>query len=609
MRLLLKPWRALRTLGQRNLIFTAGVLSSLAAIEIVGHQCQSDWEDAILACGLAAVALTTVRYHGRSRLPWFEVLLGGGRFVRSVWRRYSFVVGIDLRCQPPIAGRCPGPIRMAVGVIAIWAVLMAMGASHFPADARALAVQVCYVGYLALLIALWCVLILGIAVGAFVPAAMIHDYFVSRHTSQESRPLWPELSCTFAYFGVIVLGSFLLPLWVVFILGFVPLVILLLVGFMGQVRDAQILWMYHREKTIWAVPLRSWIMYQATGVTLLAAGLQLVACGSAILGGESESETMPITAWLGQVLVWLAPGLVWSVFGQFVGALLRDPARPYRPALHVSGEPLGRDRETVLRFFENRGWKVSTGPLNTDPMNVSVQLVSEPCEPSDDASSQWPLRVTRPELVSEAVCWRLERRLQILQRRQLVSGLRKLYKIAARRKRAAGMGYWIAPHLWFIQGMSRDTEDKNLPWRESTILADTIGPHYHRVLGQAARHHAHEILRAVEVDIILVEDGVGFRLFCRVLRMLFEVYDIHGGRQRAQEMHFTGIPGVRVILHDYQLDNPFKSETYPEPDYQDLGRARILHIFRDRGEQEDPLEIPSDDTRIPVGSVPSGFGV
>jgi hypothetical protein len=39
---------------------------------------------------------------------------------------------------------------------------------------------------------------------------------------------------------------------------------------------------------------------------------------------------------------------------------------------------------------------------------------------------------------------------------------------------------------------------------------------------------------------------------------------------------------------------------YPEPEYEDFGRARILHIFKDRGEQEEPLETPFDLNRMPI---------
>ena len=108
------------------------------------------------------------------------------------------------------------------------------------------------------------------------------------------------------------------------------------------------------------------------------------------------------------------------------------------------------------------------------------------------------------------------------------------------------------------------------------------------------------MLRALEIDLIFVEDGVGWRRLRRVLRALFEVFDVHGGRRPAEEVHFRGLPGTRVLIHEFQFDDPFKSELYPEPKYDFLGRARLLHVFRDRGEQEELIEPPYDFSRTPA---------
>src|SRR2546430_1674955 len=46
--------------------------------------------------------------------------------------------------------------------------------------------------------------------------------------------------------------------------------------------------------------------------------------------------------------------------------------------------------------------------------------------------------------------------------------------------------------------------------------------------------------------------------------------------------------------------NALLATTYPEPKYDYLARARILHVFRDRGEHEEPLEMPFDFSRTPA---------
>ena len=240
---------------------------------------------------------------------------------------------------------------------------------------------------------------------------------------------------------------------------------------------------------------------------------------------------------------------------------------------------------------------VRLAPAEPEPTDVRVKLVPEPAELPD----HWPLRVTADELRSREVLHRLRRRDEIQMRRRLIAGLERLFKFARRYRYRRGTGFLVAPHYWFFPGLIRDTQEDEINLEDGTILSGIIGPTYHQVLPRAVRHHVYQILRAVQIDLVFVEDGVNFRRFTKVLRMLFELYDVYGGRRKAQEIHFQGLPGIRVLIHEYQLDKPFKSEVYPEPDYEDFGRARILHVFKDRGEQEEPLETPMDLTHVPVG--------
>jgi hypothetical protein len=181
-----------------------------------------------------------------------------------------------------------------------------------------------------------------------------------------------------------------------------------------------------------------------------------------------------------------------------------------------------------------------------------------------------------------------------------LNGLERLFKYASRQQFRCGSGFWVAPHFWFIEGLKRDTPEDELNLDGGTIFSGVIGPPYHRVLARPVRHYVYQVLRALQIDLIFVEDGVGFKRLSRVLRMLFEVFDVYDGSRRAEEIHFQGVTGVRVLIHEYQLTDPFKSEVYPEPDYENLGRARILHVFRDRGEQEEKIDSPLDNTFAPA---------
>ena len=117
--------------------------------------------------------------------------------------------------------------------------------------------------------------------------------------------------------------------------------------------------------------------------------------------------------------------------------------------------------------------------------------------------------------------------------------------------------------------------------------------------------------RAVGVDLIFLEDGVGHRRFLRVLAQVFEFYDMFGERQ-LEERHFAGLPGVQVWIHeipepagptpDGRGQRPDALADYPEPDYEEFGRARILHVFRDRGGEKDLSIVPFDSSRFASNS-------
>jgi hypothetical protein len=335
-------------------------------------------------------------------------------------------------------------------------------------------------------------------------------------------------------------------------------------------------------------------------ITLAVVALVLTALGDRVVGVQGP-ETMPITSLLGLVLAWLAPGALTALLAQMALGRYFDPARPARPVAHVTGSK-SEDRPALRQWFARRGWTVRFG-RRPAPLDVPLILVAEKV-PTVDDEPRWPLPVTLADLESDAGTWeRLRRRDEIQCRRKVLSALERLFKLAGSRPRRGGSGYWVAPHFWFVTGLMRDTQrdaDDEFDLADGAILAGTVGPPYHRLLPRAARHHVYTMLRALHVDLIFVEDGVTFKRLKKVLRVLFEVYDVHGGRRPAEEVDFRGLPGTKVLIHDFQFDEPFRSETYPEPKYDYLGRARILHVFRDRGEHEEPLEAPFDFGRTPV---------
>lgn len=99
---------------------------------------------------------------------------------------------------------------------------------------------------------------------------------------------------------------------------------------------------------------------------------------------------------------------------------------------------------------------------------------------------------------------------------------------------------------------------------------------------------------------IFIEDGVSHRSFAKVLRSVFELYDVHGGKRRAEDVTFVGIPKVRVMVHEYAPEKPARPPAgYRESHFDELSRARVLHVYRDTGGHEAEADTPFDTSWEP----------
>lgn len=603
MELLTRTWRDLRRLIGPDIWFTAAVLAVLVTVEVVGHRgCVSDVHDAVSVAVLGLVGLLIVSRHRQAPLAWVEALGGLAQRLWQALKMGALDIGVDLRGTPPLPRAIPRRITAGMVALGVTALTLLLFHSAFPHVLRVVGVRTFYIGYLLLLMALWVVLMVCTLVAIVIPTAIIHDAFVGRAGSQERWMRRRELFCLGIYYGLLLVAGSFLPLWVPLAMCVVALGINLATIVVPANPDVTFVWRRRGETgKVRCMPWGQWVTCEFGILTLGTINLVALACGSSLLGYRGGvPDTMPITTGLGLVLAWLAPGALTALVVQALLGRLRDPARPARPIVHLSGAALARWQPVLDQYFQRRGWKVRSAPARPDPLDVCVD-VAEGAEPGFEA--KWPLQIDPAALRESPALERLTRRNEIQLRRRLVSGLERMFKWAARQQFKRGSGFWIAPHYWFIPGLSRDMPEDELNLAEGSILSGIIGPPYHRVLPRAVRHHVYQMLRALQVDLIFVEDGINFKRFNKVLRMLFEIYDVHGGRKRAEDVHFHGLPGTRVLIHEFQLDEPFKSDVYPEPDYENLGRARILHVFRDRGEHEEPLETPYDTTTMPAPSM------
>jgi hypothetical protein len=265
----------------------------------------------------------------------------------------------------------------------------------------------------------------------------------------------------------------------------------------------------------------------------------------------------------------------------------RDPATPCPTSVHVA--PEGGDVPRARKLLEARGWTVRLPPEPPHAADVRLRLVERMPPPEG-----WPLAVSASALDAPELLDLIARR-DVVQRRWLLfRGLRRMLAYATRRTYKVGSGFWIAPQQWFAVGLTRDTSEENP--RETEM----IGEPYHVMIPRAALHHAHRLFTAIEIDMVFVEDGVPWRGLRAVLLRLFAHRD--RGLGRIEERDLAGIPGIRVIVHDFRIGEPLARDHYPEPDYEDLGRARILHIFKDRGGEDETVPAPSVDEGVPATS-------
>lgn len=603
MELLTRTFRNLRRWLGPDAWFSAGILAVVISLEAIGrHDSSSDLHDLMSVTILVMLAWLVIARHAHRPLPWVGAVAALLRRGRAYLHARGLEIGVDFRGVPPLPSALPRRVLHGVAGLVVWTAALLVAIEVVPFPLRNLAARVFYLGYLVLLTALWAALALSIVAAFIIPTALIHDAFVNRFDGPGRRSRRLEVACLFAYFAVLLMAASLLPPWAALLACVAALAINLLTVALPANADVKFVWRYRTpEAPVCSIPWGQWVICEFTILTLATVDLVLMACGEALLGdAPARTQVMPITTGLGLLLAWLAPGALGVLVLQAILGRMRDPARPTLPLAHVGGSAVSALRDAARAILQQRGWQARFAPEKPQPLDVRIELVEGARPAPDDA---WPLRLDAEALADDLVMDRLARRDEIQKRRRLTAGLERLFKHAARFQYRNGSGFWIAPHYWFVPGFSRDTPEDELNLAEGTILTGIIGPPYHRLLPQSVRHHAYRILRALQVDLIFVEDGVGFKRFVRIFRMMFEVFDVHGGRRRAEEVQFSGVPGTRVMIHEFVLDEPFRSEVYPEPDYENLGRARIFHIFRDRGEQEEPLETPGDFSFMPAPSM------
>ncbi len=579
--------------------FSPAVLCCVIALEFFGRQSANDFYDILGASALVLLVAVVAFRHRSSPLGWVKYL------GRQAWRvakfadRYKLEFGPDLRGTPPIPRRLPFSVHLIIGALIVWTIGATLLWYYLPNSWRHFAIQGSYTLYLIGMLVLWGLLFASALGGVYFPF-MLFNYLCPKAAPGPNQPRMSRGQLTFlVFYSLAIAGaSWLLPLWVVPAFAGAFLMAMTVLAIWPRKTDIQFIWRGENSRRVWSVTTPCLLWFAATTVTLLLLAISTTAAGGRLLERTGLDGDMPLTVMLGVAVAWLTPGILLS--GAIFGFMLwkQNPSRLCRPSVHVGGDLAAALRPEVKRILKSWGFDAAFDPALPAETDVRIRLVEPIHSHAREFDPEWPLAVSIEDVREGAVRDRLERRDEIQKRRLLLRGLEKIFRETKRQQFSGSSGYWLAPHLWFISGLARDEMEED--GDDAGFLTPTVGPPYAHVMHRHVREYLYRMLRSLQVDLIFVEDGINFRKLKRVLRILFEIYDKSAGKKRAEEVQFLGLPKVKILIHDFQLDEPFRSENYPEPRFEDLGRARILHVFRDRGDQEELLENPFDFSSTPV---------
>jgi hypothetical protein len=515
--------------------------------------------------------------------------------LRSFLQHYSVQTGIDFGGAPEHERRLPNHlVRVTAGFFLV-IVLAALIRDAFPGPARDFLLEMSALLYLTYASLLWGWSIFLALSALAVVGIHANDVILNRARFEARRGQWQRLLvATLAVAPA--LATAVLPTWL-------PLVLVLVgaavgVAALGGSRNGQIrfLWRMRDSSAIYSIGsgwLMGWGDLSLAGVIILTVIPTTGAAWTGAGGGAPVTVALgTFTAWAGALALW-----TWVVVGPV--RLLRlarlDPARAVPTVIEFEeAVPAGDTMEEL----EARGFSVRA---DSDPEGRAVLVRLDDHAPrrrldgadGPDGRQRW--RLHPGDVLNPGVLAEVRAADRSMRREELVSAIRRLLTSARLRQFQTGTGFWIAPHLWYVPAMSRDTD-------EETSL--TVGPPYHKIMSAEARQHAYEVFRAVNVDLVFIEDGVPVEGVEHVFGQLFGHFDLWGV-DPIEDRHIFPTPGVRVLIHAFEFDAPLDEDGYPEPDYENVGRGRVLHIMKDRGGEdvEDPLEsVPTERPRL----VPAG---
>ncbi len=579
------------------------VLAALA--QAWGEEAPTDWADVgpLLVFGLGA--LGTWWWHREVGLGWVHE---GGVWLRRWYRRALRLrprLGIDFRRTPPVPSGIPpgywmGPL-LALGLgLAAWA-----ATAWAPQGLRSALVPEGYLAYLAVIALLWGFALWLTAFAVIFVFAQLHAWFeLRRRLSDGARGHYEAHLHLFLALDLVLCWAFAPTAWAMGFLCAASLVCGLLWSAPQPEREAQ-LWRNARGE------LRSLSVRRRN---LLVGAWPLASCAAVVwllrgnwFGTATALSSMPVSAVLAKICAWsCAAGaglLAVRQVVRFVRDFLTHPARRHPPVVHVSGFLSEGEQRETKRALRRQGLSARFGG-EAQAHHVAVRIATDDPsaqrEPAGQTSEpRWPLTIELADLHSGARRVLLFRRWQTQCRRVLLRRFQALYKGATSQAYVYGEGFWVGMQHTSFPWLMRDQWEDDETTRGQVLDGGMIGRPYRDVFPATVRQYYHQVTRDVQVDLIFVGDGVRFSGLRLVFQTLFELHDVYAGEVRAEEHHFAGIHNVRVLIQDVEAEAA-PPRSLREPDYTEIGRARILLVLPNRGKDRERRTVPATGDHAPV---------
>ncbi|MEE8141895.1 MAG: hypothetical protein V3T77_02225, partial [Planctomycetota bacterium] len=531
----------------RPILYFVGVAVLVVVLETVGRNSPNDrWDILGVMALLFAIRISAV-IPGEF-VPWRSALRRRLRtFLEKLGSTCKHRVGIDLRGDA--TGAPQGvPLFRRITLLG-WLVLSICVALHssLPEGLRSTLLMGSTTLYFLIVGTLWTLLGIGIAVSLVVCYMLAHDFAIRSQARTRSQKRRRTLLISGGYFLLALSAAWFCPVQIGLAIAVLPL---LLVHFYPRRPEGKSLIALVRNQLgdVYSIPFTSFVRQANTWVCLGVLILGLLASGAK----ESVSSETVITHTLGTGFLWFTAPLLCGVLvrGLFLfwgQPRLHSPGAPRQKTAYLMETDLGAwqgQTPTALteKILAEHGWSLTRGPAppRRDAADLWLRPKERPREKSESRPGPLPagppiVELDAAEMEDCAVARRLDRQDHIWKRRRLFRALRRLFKSAASQRYDSGSGYIFAPHYWFVPGFARDEDEDELNFHDSSD--GTIGPSYHHLLGVRLRRYLREVFDSVEIDLIYIEDGVGYRGLKRVLAVLFEVYDMHDGKVRLEEHH------------------------------------------------------------------------